>query len=306
MRLSVRCSLLLSSLVLAMPAFAQEEEEELVDTEGSKDHPAVKRYPGSVISQFDQREFEAFDFPLADHPESERDPRVKTKKVEGRYHRADYLFPPKASCTQVLRNYENAFKAAGLTMHSGKEAPGDMGWGTTARWVSAEGRARGKGGTLFILQTCDDQNGAGDRAGGLLVVVEQNEMEQKVEIDAGAMADEIEKSGRIALYGINFATNKADVTPDSAKTLEQIAELLRNRPEWKLRIEGHTDNVGNAKSNLALSKKRAAAVKDHLVKKLKVDGKRLTTEGYGDTRPLAPNTDEAGRAKNRRVELSKL
>jgi outer membrane protein OmpA-like peptidoglycan-associated protein len=295
----------LAGLVLASPAFAQEEDAP-TDAEGSKDHPAVKRYPGSIISEFNQQEFQSFEFPLADDPTKQSDPLVKTKKVEGRFHRANYLMPPKASCTQVLRNYENAFKAAGLTLHSGKEAPFEGGWGTTARWVSAEGRVKGQGGTLYIMQTCDDQNGDGERALGTLVVVEQNQMAQKVEIDAGAMADEIEKTGRIALYGINFATNKADVTPDSAKTLEQIAELLKNRPDWKLRVEGHTDNVGNAKANLALSQKRAAAVKDYLVKKLKVDGKRLTTEGYGDTKPLGPNTDEAGRAKNRRVELSKL
>jgi outer membrane protein OmpA-like peptidoglycan-associated protein len=305
MPLSVRF-ILLSSLVLAVPAFAQEEEEPLVDLEGSKDHPAVKRYPGSVITEFTQQEFEAFDFPLADDSASEGELQVKTKKVEGRLHRANYLFPRKTSCTQVLRNYENAFKAAGMTLHSGKEAPNLGGWGTTARWVSAEGRARGQGGTLYILQTCDDQAADGEHAAGLLVVVEKEEMAQKVEVDAGAMEREIEKTGRIALYGINFATNKADVTPDSAKTLEQIAELLKNQPDWKLRVEGHTDNVGNAKANLALSKKRAAAVKDYLVKKLKVDAKRLTTEGYGDTRPLGPNTDEAGKAKNRRVELSKL
>jgi len=298
-------SILLASLAFAAPALAQEDDAP-TDVEGSKDHPAVKRYPGSIISEFNQQEFESFGFPLADDPTRQSEPLVKTKTVEGRFHRANYLFPPKASCTQVLRNYENAFKAAGMTLHSGKEAPVESGWGTPARWVSAEGRAKGQGGMLYVMQTCDDQNGDGERALGTLVVVEQNEMAQKVEIDAGAMADEIEKSGRIALYGINFATNKADVTPDSAKTLEQIAELLKNRPDWKLRIEGHTDNVGNAKANLALSRKRASAVKDYLVKKLKVDGKRLTTEGYGDTRPLGPNTDDAGRAKNRRVELSKL
>jgi OOP family OmpA-OmpF porin len=283
---------LLSALLAAAPALAQE------DMEGSKDHPAVKRYPGSFITDFREAEFETFEFPIADEPGKEGDIQTKTKTVEGRYHQADYEFPEKTSCTQVLRNYENAFKAAGLKMYKGKEPPMVMGWGE-GKWVSAEGRPNGKGGTLYIMQTCDGNVGR-------LVVVEPTEMAQKVEIDAGAMAEEIEKSGRIALYGINFATGKADITPDSAKTLEQIAQLLKNKPDWKLRVEGHTDNVGKAKANLDLSKKRAEAVKGYLVKKLGVEAARLTSEGYGDTRPLAPNTDEDGRAKNRRVELSKL
>jgi outer membrane protein OmpA-like peptidoglycan-associated protein len=286
---------LLSCLVLASQALAQE------DVEGAKDHPAVKRYPGAYIVVFEQKEFEEFEFPLADDPGKEGDAQVKTKKVEGRYYQADSDYPPNTSCTQVLRNYENAFKAAGLTLRKGSQPPMAMGWGE-GKWISAEGRAHGKGGQLYILQTCND----GEPAAGRLVVVEASEMAQKVEIDAGAMADELDKTGRIALYGIQFATGKATITPDSAKTLEQIGQLLKNKPDWKLRVEGHTDNVGKAKANLELSKKRAEAVKAYLVKTHGVAANRLTAEGFGDTKPLAPNTDEDGRAKNRRVELSKL
>jgi OOP family OmpA-OmpF porin len=283
---------LLAGLLVSSTVLAQE------DVEGAKDHPAVKRYPGSIITEFREAEFETFEFPVADDPERDADARVKIRTVEGRYYQVDIEYPEKTTCTQVIRNYENAFKAAGLKLYSGKEPPMVMGWGE-GRWVSAEGRPHGKGGMLYILQTCDGNVGR-------LVVVEESAMAQKVEIDAGAMADEIEKTGRVALYGINFATGKADITPDSAKTLEQIAQLLKNKPDWKLRVEGHTDNVGKAKANLDLSKKRAEAVKSYLVKQHGIAAARLTSEGYGDTKPLAPNKDEDGRAKNRRVELSKL
>ncbi len=283
---------LLTGLLAAATSFAQE------DAEGAKDHPAVKRYPGAIITEFKEAEFETFEFPVADEPGKEGDVQTKTRTVEGRYYQAELEFPEKASCTQVMRNYENAFKAAGLKMYKGKEPPMAMGWGE-GRWVSAEGKPHGKGGMLYILQTCDAPNGR-------LVVVEESQMAQKVEVDAGAMAEEIEKTGRVALYGINFATGKADITPDSAKTLEQIAQLLKNKPDWKLRVEGHTDNVGKAKANLELSKRRAESVKNYLVKQHGVAAARLTSEGFGDTKPLAPNTDEDGRGKNRRVELSKL
>ena len=140
----------------------------------------------------------------------------------------------------------------------------------------------------------------------LMLIVDEAAMEQKVEIDADYLAGEIEKTGRVAVYGINFATGKADITPDSAKVLGEIGNLLARKPDWRLRIEGHTDNVGNPKSNQDLSDRRAQAVKAWLTSKQGVKPERLETKGFGDTKPVADNQTEAGRAKNRRVELVKL
>jgi OmpA-OmpF porin, OOP family len=84
-----------------------------------------------------------------------------------------------------------------------------------------------------------------------------------------------------------------------------VGSLLQNQPDLKLMIQGHTDNVGKPGYNLELSKKRAESVKIYLVEKFKVDGARLTTEGFGDTKPIAKNDTEQGRAQNRRVELAK-
>ncbi len=204
-------------------------------------------------------------------------------------------------------NYENAFKAAGLSLHKGVNNPADGGWsGDSLAWVSAEGRAKQRGATLSIVVSCGENNGPSLPGTGGIWVVETQEMAQKIEIDASAMADEIAKTGHIALYGVNFATGKADLTPDSEKTLVEIGKLMDAKKDWKLRIDGHTDNVGVAKANLKLSKQRAAAVKDYLVKKQKVAAGRLSTDGFGDSKPLQPNATDAGRATNRRVELSKL
>jgi outer membrane protein OmpA-like peptidoglycan-associated protein len=282
---------LLLAVLLPMVAFAQDEKP--TDIENAKDHPAVKRWPGSVITVANSREFEAFKFPTKDGA---------SKSVEGRYTFLQYLTPAGASCTQIVRNYENALKAQGLAVHKGSEAPADdVSWGD-GKWISGEGK--GTAGELFITVGCSGENP--DGVAFYLWVVEKQQMEQVVEIDANAMAEEISKNGHIALYGITFATGKADISAESGKTLEQIAALLKAKPDWKLRVEGHTDNVGQAKANLELSKKRAEAVKAWLTGKLSVAAARLTTEGFGDKKPIAPNTTDDGRAKNRRVELQKL
>lgn len=91
--------------------------------------------------------------------------------------------------------------------------------------------------------------------------------------------------------------------PRSETVLSQIAKVLQENPKLELIIEGHTDNVGGAQFNLELSRKRAEAVKRWLVDKAGISEVRLTTVGYGLSRPIADNSTEEGRAKNRRVEL---
>ena len=91
--------------------------------------------------------------------------------------------------------------------------------------------------------------------------------------------------------------------PGSETVLNQIAKVLQENPKLELIIEGHTDNVGGAQFNLELSRKRAEAVKRWLVDKAGISEVRLTTVGYGLSRPIADNSTEEGRAKNRRVEL---
>ena len=280
-----------AALIAAVPLCVLAE-----DVENSKDHPAVKRYPGSSIAVFEEREFEAFPFPVS---------ATAVEKVEGKLHRATYHFPEGASCTQILRNYENALGAAGFKVFKGSQLPDAMDVDVSGdRFVTGIGQGKG-GGKVYVTQLCGN-DGPGFTPLGDLAVVEVRAMEQKVEITADFLADQIEKSGRVAIHGILFGTGKADITPDSSKTLAEIGNLLANRPAWRLRIEGHTDDVGGAKPNLELSKRRAEAVKQWLVAKHGVDAKRLETQGFGDTRPVVKDKTDAGRAQNRRVELVRL
>lgn len=138
-----------------------------------------------------------------------------------------------------------------------------------------------------------------------LVAVEEKAMQQRVSlVTADAMRKELADKGKIALY-INFDTDKASIRPDGRPAVEEIAKLLKSDNGMKLAIEGHTDDSGNAARNGALSRERADAVVQYLVKD-GIDAGRLRAAGHGATRPLADNKDEAGRAKNRRVELVRI
>jgi outer membrane protein OmpA-like peptidoglycan-associated protein len=117
--------------------------------------------------------------------------------------------------------------------------------------------------------------------------------------------DALEENGRVATQGIYFASGSDRIQPESTPTLVEIADMLKAHPDLDLTIEGHTDNVGSPASNLALSDRRAAAVRAILIDTYKIDGNRLTTVGFGDTVPAAPNTTAEGRQQNRRVELVK-
>jgi outer membrane protein OmpA-like peptidoglycan-associated protein len=110
---------------------------------------------------------------------------------------------------------------------------------------------------------------------------------------------------RFILDGVNFDTGKATLRPESVGRLDSVAELMTYKKSARIEISGHTDNVGKKKANQILSEKRAQACRDYLVSK-GIDASRLTTVGYGDERPIAPNDNEQGRQQNRRIEATEL
>jgi outer membrane protein OmpA-like peptidoglycan-associated protein len=153
--------------------------------------------------------------------------------------------------------------------------------------------AHGKGLVLY-LQGRDDEDNA-------VYVTRIRVAESQKDI-----YDELSEKGRWATQGILFESGKSDLKPESTPTLKSIAAALKAHPELKVEIEGHTDNVGSATSNMTLSQARADAVKAALVSDYSVAADRLTTKGFGDTKPVAKNTTPEGRANNRRVEIVKL
>jgi OOP family OmpA-OmpF porin len=127
-----------------------------------------------------------------------------------------------------------------------------------------------------------------------------------VEVKAPEMAKALSATGKIDIYGILFDVDKTELKPESRAALEEVAKLLKSDPSLRIEVGGHTDNTGGADHNMKLSVGRAAAVVNALVGTYAIDKGRLQPQGYGDTKPTAPNDSDQGRAKNRRVELRKL
>jgi len=125
-------------------------------------------------------------------------------------------------------------------------------------------------------------------------------VEEKIIGTPSTPTAEVEEILVLAFKNLNFDTDKDTIRPESFESLNKLAELLKKETSWKLKIEGHTDSTGSDAHNLDLSKRRAASAKKYIVDKGAVDG-MISTEGYGETKPIADNKTAEGRQKNRRV-----
>jgi outer membrane protein OmpA-like peptidoglycan-associated protein len=117
------------------------------------------------------------------------------------------------------------------------------------------------------------------------------------------LEQQLTQQKRAVTYGIYFDFAKATLKPESEPVLKEIAQAMKDNPDWKLTVEGHTDNIGGDAYNLDLSKRRALAVKEALVAQYSIAPDRLANDGFGASRPVESNDTLEGRARNRRVEL---
>jgi hypothetical protein len=287
--------------------------------EGSKDHPLISRYPGSVIENYLTREFDEFTLPLGKLADEKF---TKSQHLEGKVTRIVYGAFEGRSVLEVFRNYQGALKKAGFeTLFTcGPQdclGPGrsnarvygngeyDDYWGPDhgIHYVSAK-LARPEG-DVYVSLLIDDQGG-NFRPNVELYVIEMKPMESDlITVDAASLANDINRTGHASVYGIYFDTGKADIKPESDATLKEIAKLLQGDPILKLYVVGHTDNQGALDLNMDLSRRRADAVLAALTTKYAVPAGRLRSYGCGPYSPVASNDSEDGRAKNRRVELVK-
>jgi OmpA-OmpF porin, OOP family len=271
-------TVLLVCLAAAAPVAAQD------DAENSRDHPMFSRMPGYYIESYEEQDFSTAELYYLDPP----------RKVEGRYWKIAYWLKENAKKygpVQIGRNYTDP-----IVKRGGKRLMEDLdaGGGQTVAQLPIGGK------NLWLQVEVSNSGETYD-----LLIVEEAGMEQKVEFTAAELAAALNSAGKVALHNILFDTGRASIRPESAAALAPVGELLKSDPALRLEIQGHTDNVGAAAANLRLSQDRAAAVKTYLVQTFGVAADRLTTAGFGDTRPVADNAADAGRTQNRRVELVK-
>ena len=157
---------------------------------------------------------------------------------------------------------------------------------------------RSKDKTVFVQYNLGTENAD-------ITILEPEVFENKMKIiEASQIQKQLNEKGKSVLQ-INFDTDKATLKTDGKLAVAEITKVLQTDKNLKIAINGYTDNVGDEKHNLQLSKQRAETVKNELVK-AGVDANRLSAGGFGQGNPIADNNSEDGKAKNRRVELIKM
>lgn len=312
------------------------------DVPGGQDHPMVRRFTGAWLVAYQSEPWNQVQWPTsATTASSERLKDVST--IEGQLTRLVYLSPKGKSPLEVFKNHEQAFLAAGFKKQFACEADCDglywawykhlkpvqgLRWQTQGSIAAGQGTGRfsmtsaltayhgrfwvgeltrGGGETVHaLLYTGDTVNDKTGLATTYLQIVEPRNMTtgQVAVTDVTALQAGLTNEGKATVGGLYFDTGKADLKPESAAQLEAMAAVLKGQADWKVFIVGHTDNVGTLELNQTLSQQRAQAVVTALTAApYSIDGKRLLARGIANVAPVASNANEAGRARNRRVEM---
>ena len=265
------------------------------------DHPLVSPYAGSEWIEGTNRAFDGYTRIVG----RERG-EYRTESHEGRVTRRVYRNPGGRSTLEIVRNYRQALEARGLRVDwacDGRDGCGNRfkpvngmntGVGGDLRYFTGALRNT-DGGTAFISIAVNPQR-------SFLDIVETAAMDTGM-VSAEGLGAALDADGQVVLEGLYFASGSAELLPESDAAIAAAAGLLAARPELRLEVQGHTDNVGNEAANLTLSRRRAQAVADALVNGHGIASSRLGVRGFGQSQPVADNRTEAGRAQNRRVEL---
>lgn len=298
------------------------------DLPGSADHPLLARYQDSEIIAWDHQAFAANTFIKA--------PIVRggglaanadaAERLEGNLTRLVYRSPANRSPLEVYRNYAQALSGAGFERQfecaqreCGGFAFNDL-LSPAPYTVLFNGYYEDQQYGLFHLARPEGDvevavyvvlnKGGGINAGRSLVKVEVLEaapMEQRmVVVKADTIDQDLQANGKVVFYGILFDTDKDQMRADSAPQLQEIAAVLKRSAQLKVLVVGHTDSQGALAYNQDLSQRRAHSIVQALITQYGIDGARMTPLGVGMAAPVATNRSDAGRAKNRRVELVEI
>lgn len=333
-------SLSAAAFLCLAAAFSVQAQQAKNDAPGTQDYPDMPRYEGSSIVLQSEQKYGELGLQTAglSTPNS-TDPK-EVRKVEGRVYRTTYVLPNlesgKRSTLEIARNYEATFKEKGFQpLWSGGQAEIRNGPPSQYYTIPELDNQLVTTGVKERRYFCMEKSGLyvavfiAARSWDHLLreksefnrwkkdvsipenavvvqvdFVDTRPMEEKmVHISAEEMQKSLRASGKVALYGILFDFNKADIKPESEPTLKEMAALLKADATLRVLVVGHTDNVGTFDFNEDLSKRRARAVVAELSTKHGIAAARLTPLGAAFMAPVTTNSTEEGRALNRRVEL---
>lgn len=320
---TLRSLIIVSGLVVACPiaGFAEEKGQDL---------PFLHRYPGSSISTYQRAQFDELRMPAG--PFDPKGEPSKYQNLQGEVVYIDYWNPRDRSPLEIMSNYQQTLQREGFKIiwqcvnHSCNSDHGIGGvFQENPIWQPAGGFKTyfGDGGGRMSTSRLDSPNGSQTwvylsvsgsspqaRGETYIYAVQTKPMQtglvagQRELLTAGEMGDALQRQGRFAMH-IPFDYNKATLRPSALPATQQLAQTLRQHPSWTIGLDGHTDAVGSPEFNQRLSEDRCQAVKATLVAD-GVPARQIATRGLGATQPVADNGTDAGRAKNRRVEVVNL
>ncbi len=303
--------LLIIALSVASDLFAQRT----TDIEGSKDYPLVSRFKGSVIEWYQHKSFDRY-FIL-----ELKDNKIANYEIDGEITRIQYSAGKERPVFEISKSYENALKNNGFEIlvnldekncgvnlqeylynkeFNGLNAlPGEAhkpDYDQNFSYLAAKKKIDDKEVYIVVFVT---------KWSYPLITfdaIEVQDMEANL-VTIQKLEEGISENGHIAVYNIYFDSGKSEIKAESADALSKIAEYLKSQKNNKYLIVGHTDNTGDFEANIKLSTDRANAVIQELTSKYGVDADQLKPYGDGSTAPVASNSTDEGKAKNRRVEI---
>lgn len=283
-----------ATLLAAVPAWAQMPKRD--NPECKQPNPVFAKFPSAFTVRCDRSTFAKLDIQQAKDP-ARIDGDYTMVPKEGEFWGFTEQIVPAAgkaypSGLEVFRNYENALKQAGGTVVG---ADGQRGFYYRIERPSGE---------YWGFVGCSGGAESGGCGGAVHRIVRLAAMQQSVVVSADQIQKSLAEAGKVVFYGIYFDTDKAIIKPESAPTLAEMAKFLKANAAVKVFIVGHTDNQGALEHNQKLSRDRAAAVVAALASPQHAIAKdRMVADGVGPLAPVMANDAEAGRARNRRVEM---
>ena len=303
------------------------------DIEGAQDHQLINRYPNSRIVDYYFAEYDEINVATKSAIAEEEPQEFLT--LQGKRTALVYQAPDQIMPIAIMKNYRDAILNKGgeiLFECRGGSCDGTATWYKAKFFNTVYVKSQRTASTGSFYFPFDDFRAnqeylvakvttrdaeyyieigtikrSDDEPTKICLEIIQKELIKTdlIEVNADVIKEQMDKNGKIALYGIYFDTGKATIKPTSFKEIEAIGQYLNNNPEVSIYIIGHTDDVGSLDNNLILSDERAAAVSAALLNNFGDFGMRLTPKGVGPYCPVMTNETEEGRKKNRRVEIVK-